>query len=184
MQPNVVCRQARTTSHRSVKDLLLIMSDAAASGNGNNLIDFGNRRRSSPSQHQRKQVRFSEDITIHRFQYPSSEEVYKRWHSKRDKSLFTKEHERDTRSIRYLLSITPTEEVEKETLYWCIGLEAHVSSKVTRFLKDEKRGNIRSIVMMQDCLSDDQLAAYAMTRTFRSRERAQKLAAGYWAILS
>jgi len=76
------------------------------------------------------------------------------------------------------------EEVEKETLYWCIGLEAHVSSKVTRFLKDEKRGHTRSIVVMQDCLSDDQLAAYAITRSFQSRERAQKLAAGNWAILS
>jgi hypothetical protein len=76
------------------------------------------------------------------------------------------------------------EELEKETLYWCIGLEAHVSSKVTRFLKDEKRGHTRSIVMMQDCLSDEQLAVYAMTRSFQSRDRAQKLAAGYCVILS
>jgi hypothetical protein len=164
------------------------MSDAAASGNGNILIlivDFGNRRRPSALEDtDSKQVSFSEDITIHRFQYPSSEEVYKRWHSKRDKSLFTQEMKRDIRSIQYLLSISPMEEVEKETLYWCIGLEAHVSSKVTRFLKDEKRGHTRSIVVMQDCLSDDQLAAYATTRSFQLRERAQKLAAGYWEILS
>ena len=76
------------------------------------------------------------------------------------------------------------EEVEKETLYWCIGLVAHVSRKVTRFLKDEKRGHTRSIVVMQDCLSDEQLAAYAEARSSESSERAQQLAASYSSILS
>ena len=74
--------------------------------------------------------------------------------------------------------------LEKETLYACIGLEAHVSDRVARFLTETKRGHARSIVQMQDCLSDEQLAAYAATRSSQSRERAQKLAAGYLVMLS
>ena len=161
------------------------MAEEAVANNGSDLIvSFSNRSRSSASDNDSKQVSFSQDIAIVCFQYPSREEVSKRWHSKRDKALFTQEMNRDIRSIRYLLSTSPMEEVEKETLYGCIGLEAHVSSKVTRFLKDMKQGHFRSIVEMQDCLSDEQLAAYAMIGSSQSREKAQELAAGYWAILS
>jgi hypothetical protein len=159
-------------------------AEAAVNCNGNDLIvDFVDRMHMDTATDS-KQVSFSEDITIHSFQYPSREEVSRRWDSKRDKSLYAQDMARDIRSIRFLLSITPMEELEKETLYGCIGLEAHVSSKVTRFLKETKQGHSRSIVAMQDCLSDEQLAAYAMTRSLQSRERAQTLAAGYWAILS
>jgi len=110
--------------------------------------------------------------------------VRRRWYSKRDKSIFKQEMKRDIQSIRYQLSITPMEALEKEILYGCIGLEAHVSSKVARFLEEKKRGYARSIVEMQDCLSDEQLAAYAEARSSESSERAQKLAAGYSSILS
>ncbi len=129
-------------------------------------------------------VRFSEDTDIHYFPYPSREEISKRWHCRRDKYLFTQEMARDVRRIRYLLSTTPMEAVDKEALYVCVGLEAHLSSKVTRFLTEKKRGYTRSIVEMQHYLGEEQLAAYAMSHSSQSRERAQKLASGYFEILA
>ncbi len=128
-------------------------------------------------------VSFCEDTVTHYFQYPSSEEVSKRWHCKGDKYIFKQEMARDVRSIRCLLSTTPMEAVENEALYGCVGLEAHLSSKVTRFLKDKKRGHARSIVEMQHFLNEEQLAACAMSHSSQSRERAQKLASGYLEIL-
>mmetsp|Transcript_14286 Transcript_14286/g.20285 ORF Transcript_14286/g.20285 Transcript_14286/m.20285 type:complete len:178 (-) Transcript_14286:135-668(-) len=131
----------------------------------------------------KRQVSFSEDVAIHNFQYPSRDEVSKRWHSKRDRHLFTQELRRDVQCIRFLLSTTPMEALEKEALYMCIGLEALLSAKVTRALKERKRGYVHSIVEMQDSLSEEQLAAYAASHSSQSRERAQKLAAGYLEIL-
>ncbi len=166
--------------------------------NGSDLIvDFCHRRRKRPSdtdthadgevtatKTMQGRVSFSEDIIIHYFQYPSSDEVSKRWHSKKDKYSFTKETTRDVRCIRFLLSTIPLEALEKEALYDCVGLEALLSEKVKIFVKENRRRYVHSIVEMQDCLSDEQLAAYAACHSSQSRERAQKLAAGYLEILS
>jgi len=132
-----------------------------------------------------RQVSFSEDVIVHCFQYPSrdDDEVSKRWNSKRDKHFFEQEMARDVRSIRCLLSITPMNDLEKEALYDCVGLEALMSSKVARFSKEKKRCYVRSIVEMQYCLSEEELAAYAESHSSQSRERAQKLASGYSEIL-
>ena len=148
---------------------------------GNDLIvDFGHRR--SPANAD-KQVSFSDDIIVHCFHYPSRDEVSKRWNSKTDKHFFDQEMARDVLRIRCLLSITPMENLEKEALYVCVGLESLVSSEVMRFLKKQKRDHARSIVEMQYCLSGEQLAAHAASQSLQSRERAQKLAAGYLKIL-
>ncbi len=89
-------------------------------------------------------------------------ETLKRWHSESDKYVFKQELARDVRRLRFLLSVTQIGDLEKEALYDCAGLEALVSSRVTRFLKDQKRRHSRSIVEMQDCLSEEQLAAYGI----------------------
>eukprot|EP00985_Skeletonema_marinoi_P020026 scaffold11708_cov75-Skeletonema_marinoi.AAC.1 len=69
--------------------------------NGNELIvGFSDQRRASDTvgddeetaaTTMNKQVSFSEDVRIQCFQYPSREEVSKRWHNERDKYLFTQE---------------------------------------------------------------------------------------------
>ena len=181
----------------------------ATNGNGNDLIvGFGHRHRRQTAESDtgtcgggggkvtatatntiaiamtmERQVSFSEDVIVHCFQYPPTDEVSKRWNSKRDKYFFEQEMARDVQSIRDLLSITPMENHEKEVLYDCVGLEALMSSKVTRFLKEKKRRHARSIVEMQYSLSEEKLAAYAASHSSQSRERAQKLAAGYSEIL-
>ena len=158
------------------------------------IVDFCHRRRPSntdtrsegeatPTKTMQGQVSFSQDIVVHYFQYPSSDEVSKRWHSKRDKYFFAQEITRDVRCIRFLLSTTSMEALEKDALYDCVGLEALLSGKVKRFVKKRKRRYVNSIVEMQDCLSEEQLAAYASSHSTQSRERAQKLAAGYLEIL-
>ncbi len=76
------------------------------------------------------------------------------------------------------------EAVDKEALYGCVGLETHLSSQVTRFLTEKKRRYTRSIVEMQHFLGEEQLAVYAMSHSSQSRERAQKLASGYFEILA
>jgi len=170
-------------------------SEVGANNGDDLIVDFSDQRRTSDTvgddeetatttTTMNKQVSFSEDIRIQCFQYPSREEVSKRWHNERDKYLFTQEMRRDVCSIRYLLSTTPMESLEKEVLYGCVGLEALVSGKVTRFVKDKRRGHSRSIVEMQHHLGEEQLSAYAIRRSSESRERAQKLAAGYSEILS
>jgi hypothetical protein len=161
------------------------MAAEVVSNNGNDLIvGFSDRRRPTASDNDSKQVSFSQGIAIVSFQYPSRKEASKRWYSKRDKCLFKQEMQRDIQSIRYQLSITPMEALEEEILYGCIGLEAYVSIKVTRFFKEKQREHARSIVEMQDCVCDEQLAAYAVARSSESIERAQQLAAGYSSILS
>eukprot|EP00984_Skeletonema_dohrnii_P007627 scaffold2782_cov78-Skeletonema_dohrnii-CCMP3373.AAC.8 len=170
-----------------------MLSDTAATGD-DLIVDFGNRRRPSEdntgndanvaTMKTEKQVRFSEDVAVHCFQYPSREEVARRWNSEQDKDVLTQEMIRDVRSIRHVLATTPMEELEKETLYGCVGLEALVSSRVMNFLKKRKREHSRSVVDMQAYLGGERLAAYAANRSFESRERAQKLAAGYSEILS
>ena len=130
-----------------------------------------------------KQVRFSDETRIHTLPYPSEEELLQRWHSKKDKIIFKQGLVRDVRNIRHLLSSIPMEELEKEVLYWCLGLEALVSIQVTRFLREMKVRHSRSIVQLQHHLSDEQLAAYAMRSSLQSRERAHDLAAGNWEIL-
>ena len=176
------------------------MSELGANTNNCNdndlIVDFGHRhpRRISASgadtgtggevsATNTRRVSFSEDVTLHCFQYPSKEEVSKRWHSKSVRNMFKQELARDVRSIRCLLSIAPMEDFEQEALYDCVGLEALMSSRVTRFVKDQKQEHSRSIVEMQDYLSEEQLAAYAESHSSQSRERAQKLAAGYLEIL-
>ena len=106
------------------------------------------------------------------------------WYSKNDKSIFRKELKDDIQSIRLLLSFTPMEAVEKEVLYECVGLEPHLTKQVTRFVKEKRRRHIRSIVEMQDYLSEENLSAYAIRHSSEMRERAQKLASGYLKILS
>jgi hypothetical protein len=174
----------------------MIMSAAAAAaafGNGNDLIvDFVDRRSSYDADKQtseskmkvKKQVSFSRYVTSYCFQYPDKEEVSKRWHSKKDKTRFMQAMDHDIQILRCRLTTTPVEELEKEILYDCIGLEAHVSSKVMRFLKTSRRENVRSVVKMQHCLNDKQLAEYSMSRSLSSRERAQNIAHGYSVILS
>ncbi len=172
------------------------MSEIGANcGNDNDLIvDFGHRRprRASnttssgggeASATNTRRVSFSEDITLHCFQYPSKEEVSRRWHSKNDRNRFKQELARDIRSLRCLLSITPMEDLEKEALYDCVGLEALMTSRVTRFVTEMRQEHSRSIVEMQDYLNEEQLAACAVSHSSQSRERAQKLAAGYLEIL-
>ncbi len=174
------------------------MSELGANDGSDLIVDFGHRhpRRTSnttgggggkvsatKTMAKEKQVNFSEDVIVHYFQYPSKEEVSKRWHSKSDKSFFTQELARDVRRLRGLLSVAPIEGLEKEALYDCVGLEALMSSRVMRFLKDHKREHSRSIVEMQDSLNDEQLAAYAASHSSQSRERAQQIAAGYLEIL-
>ena len=168
-----------------------MLSDTAATGD-DLIVGFGNRSRPSQDTGNEnvatiktsKQVRFSEDVAVHCFQYPSREEVARRWNSEQDKDVLTQEMIRDVRSIRHVLATTPMEELEKETLYGCVGLEALVSSRVMNFLKKRKREHSRSVVDMQAYLGGERLAAYAANRSFESRERAQKLAAGYSEILS
>ena len=130
-----------------------------------------------------KQVRFSEDVHIHSFPHLSKQEISRRWDSKRDKFLFKQELARDVWNIRHLLSTTPMEELEKEVLYRCLGLEALVSSQVTRYLKRMREEHSSSIVELQYRLSGEQLAAYSMSRSLQSRERAQNLALANWEIL-
>ena len=133
----------------------------------------------------RKRVRFSEDIQATVLPYPASKEEFsRRWHSKRDKFLFKQELARDVRNIRRLLSTTPMETLEKDVLYWCLGLEALVSAQVTRYLKRMKEEHSSSIVKLQYRLTDEQLAAFAMSHSLQSKERAQELAAGNWEILT
>lgn len=164
---------------------------------GNDLIvDFGDRMRLSESEAEdalseeaarietKKQVRFSEGTDVHCFQYPSKEEIFKRWISKKEKEILTLKMIRDVGSIRHVLSTIPMEELDKETLYGCVGLEALITTKVMNFLKAKKRLHARSIVEMQDHFEYEDLAAYAMKSSLESRERAHKLAAGYAEILS
>lgn len=164
---------------------------------GNDLIvDFGNRRRLSESDIEdalseeaammktKKQVRFSEGTDVLCFQYPSKEEICERWISKKEKEFFTLTMIRDVGSIRHVLSTIPMEELSKETLYWCVGLEALITTQVKKFLDAKKRWHRRSIVEMQDHFGCDDLAVYAIKSSLESRERAHKLAAGYAEILS
>ena len=175
----------------------LIMSELGANNCNDLIVDFGHRhpRRTSnttgggggemPATNAR-QVSFSEDVTVQCFPFPSREEVSKRWHSKSDRNTLKQELARDVRRLRFLLSVTPMGDLdlEKEALYDCVGLEALVSSRVTRFVRAIRQGHASSIVEMQDSLSEEQLAAYAVSQSSQSRERAQQLAAGYLEILS
>ena len=195
---------------QNIKMLMIKLSELAkqmsklgatpTKGHGNDLIvDFGERRRLSQSSDNDcedtesaaaatttadKHVTFSEDVDIRSFQYPSEEELSQRWHSTEDKFLFKLELARDVRGIRHYLSTTPIEALEKEILYWCLGLEALVSSQVTRHVKEQRELHVRSIEEVQYRLDEDQLAVYAMRRSLQSRERAQNIAAGNWDILS
>ena len=132
---------------------------------------------------QTKHVRFSPDITVCCFPYPDRQEASRRWHSKEDKTLFTIAMEHDVLRLRYLLSSKPMTEIENETLYDCIGLEALLSGKVLKFVKKKKREHSRSVVMMQYCMNQEQLADYSMSRSLQSLERARQLADGYSVVL-
>jgi hypothetical protein len=132
----------------------------------------------------KKQVRFGEDITTYHFQYPDEYEISRRWISTDEKSLFSQEVARDVRILRCLLSSTPMENVDEETLYECLGLECHLSNEVMQLIKERRKRHPRLIVQMQHKLDQDQLAAYSISRSLESRERAQKLASGYFTILS
>ncbi len=175
-------------SKRNSCDLIVDFPDRNRNRNRRQLSGSGTRSRSemtaTTTTTKKLEVSFCENTVTYCFQYPSSEEVSKRWYCRRDKRVFMQEMARDVRSIRYLLSTTPMEAVENEALYGCVGLEAHLSSEVTRFLKDKKRGHARSIVEMQHFLNEEQLAACAMSHSSQSRESAQKLASGYLEILA
>jgi hypothetical protein len=154
----------------------------------NIIVDFVDRRPSNDAAKQtakmKNQVCFSRRVTRYWFQYPDKQEVSKRWISKKDKTLFEQAMGHDVQSLRCLLTTTPMEEFENDILYDCIGLEALVSRQVMRFLKERKREHVRSVVKMQHCLNDKQLAEYSMSRSLSSRERAQQIAHGYLVILS
>lgn len=171
---------------------------AAAHADGNDLIvDFVERSTSQLADESysssngeetrmdvQKQVRFGEDITTYYSQYPDENEISRRWISTEEKRLFTQEMSHDVRILRCLLSSTPMEFVDEETLYECIGLECLLSIEVMQLVKERRKRHPRSIVQMQHKLDQDQLAAYAISRSLESKERAQKLASGYFAILS
>ncbi len=58
-----------------------------------------------------------------------------------------------------------------------------VTSRVTRFVDEMRRGHARSIVEMHYYMSEEQLAAFAVSHSSQTRERAQRFAAGYSGIL-
>ena len=167
------------------------MNEERSNSSGEELIvGFGNRRRSSEAEiidvapmKKEKQIRFSDEVAVVCFPYPSMEEVSKRWHSKTDKTAREFEMKRDVQSIRRVLSATPLDELEEEILYACIGLEALVTKRVMKFVKEKRRWHSRAIVEMQAYLMGDELAEYAQNSSLESRERAQKLAAGYAKML-
>ena len=170
---------------------MLIMNEERSTASGEELIvGFGNRRRSSEAEiidvapmKKEKMIRFSDEVAVVCFPYPSMEEVSKRWHSKTDKTAREFEMTRDVQSIRRVLSATPLDELEEEILYACIGLEALVTKRVMKFVKEKRRWHSRAIVEMQAYLMGDELAEYAENSSLESRERAQKLAAGYSKML-
>ena len=169
------------------------MNEEKAATGGDLIVGFGNRRRPleetgkenvSAMEVLEKQVRFSDEVAVVRFQYPSREEVSTRWYSQEDKYAFEQEIVREVQSIRRGLSTTPLEEVPGEILYACVGLEALITKRVMRFIKEKRHWHSRLIVEMQAYLRGDQLAEYAENSSFETRERAQKLAAGYAKMLS
>lgn len=170
---------------------MLIMNEERSTASGEELIvGFGNRRRSSEAEiidvapmKMEKQIRFSDEVAVVCFPYPSMEEVSRRWHSKTDKTAREFEMARDVQSIRRVLSTTPLDELEEEILYACIGLEALVTKRVMKFVKEKRRWHSRAIVEMQAYLMGDELAEYAQNSSLESRERAQQLAAGYAKML-
>ena len=170
---------------------MLIMNEERSTASGEELIvGFGNRRRSSEAEiidvapmKPEKQIRFSDEVAVVCFPYPSMEEVSRRWHSKTDKTAREFEMARDVQGIRRVLSTTPLDELEEEILYACIGLEALVTKRVMKFVKEKRRWHSRAIVEMQAYLMGDELAEYAENSSLESRERAQKLAAGYAKML-
>ena len=181
------------------------MPEERGAANNNNigsdlLVDFGRRRsRGRPGTcdgdddgdevariraiKKDRQVSFSAEVAVHCSRYPKNE-VSKRWYSTQDKEVFKEQTARDVAFIQYLQSFTSMEALEKEALYWFVGLEAHISEQVTRFVKELRQRHSRSIVEMQDYLSERLLSAYAESHSSESRERAQMIAAGYWEILS
>ena len=169
------------------------MNEERATTGDDLIVGFGNRRRlleetgnenEAAMEILEKHVRFSEEVAVVCFQYPSREEVSIRWHSKNDKYAYEQELVRDVHIIRHALSTTPMEEVEDEILYECVGLEALITKRVMKLVKEKRHWHSRSIVEMQAYLRGDQLAEYAENSSFESRERAQKLAAGYAKMLS
>ena len=66
------------------------MSETRANDGSDLIVDFGDRRRLSETDGEvpaaTRQVSFIKDIVVHYFQYPSTDEVTKRWNSKKDKA--------------------------------------------------------------------------------------------------
>ena len=188
MKEKEVQPRAQNT-YLSINTNTSIMSEQGAYDGSDLIVEFNEQRQPSETcgkvpATMKRQVLFFEDVVVHCFQYPSRDEVSKRWYSKNDKSIFRKELKDDIQSIRLLLSFTPLEAVEKEVLYECIGLEPHLTKQVSRLLKEKRRRHIHSIVEMQDYLSEENLSAYAIRHSSEMRERAQKLASGYLKISS
>jgi hypothetical protein len=132
----------------------------------------------------KKQVCFAETKTTHTLKYRTSQQNAKTWYSEKDKVLFKSVLHRDVRSFQHLLATTPMEELSQEALYECIGLEGLLSIELMYYVKSKRRDHVRSIIKRQEMLSDEQLALSSVRSSFASRERAQQLAAGYFAILS
>lgn len=143
---------------------------------GDLIVDFPRKRLSG------RGVHFSSTSYVTLIAHPSQEEIKNKWYSREERALFGPMMMCDKLRMLRLLASTPSEEITGEELYESVGLENTLSDSVMQHMRNNRRRHARLIIAEQRRLVCDaeNLSCVSRLSSLWARERAQKLADGYW----
>eukprot|EP00580_Thalassiosira_gravida_P001592 CAMPEP_0201614680 /NCGR_PEP_ID=MMETSP0492-20130828/29354_1 /ASSEMBLY_ACC=CAM_ASM_000837 /TAXON_ID=420259 /ORGANISM="Thalassiosira gravida, Strain GMp14c1" /LENGTH=154 /DNA_ID=CAMNT_0048082051 /DNA_START=63 /DNA_END=527 /DNA_ORIENTATION=- len=105
------------------------------------------------------------------------------WSTKDDHAHFKRELARDARRVGRLLVIQSPKDVSRDDIFNCVGIEHLISLDKAMRAMECRRNHIRRVIEAQDRCSDEELRLVSWNSSAPTRNRALKLAGGYWSMM-
>mmetsp|Transcript_31115 Transcript_31115/g.53176 ORF Transcript_31115/g.53176 Transcript_31115/m.53176 type:complete len:180 (+) Transcript_31115:131-670(+) len=134
-------------------------------------------------------VSFAETSNVVLIEYPSQEELRRRWYSMQERAFLKREVLRDACKMSRKLTTTPMEDISLEDLFQCIGLEGLLTPELMLAVRKGKRYHSRSILLAQhlqcqrNITDAEELSLISQQNSESTRTRSQEIAARYWTTL-
>ncbi|KAL7464657.1 hypothetical protein ACHAXS_009504 [Conticribra weissflogii] len=141
-----------------------------------------------PSLPTKKTVHFLEVADMAHVDIPSSSEMHQRWYNAYDMIQFRRILAGDVRRMISIVSLCPGECLSKEILEACIGIEVFLSQDLTQRTREKRARHTMGVLnecgRQRRCEMKDSnmLSMVSKSSSKWSRDRAFKLAVGYWEL--
>mmetsp|Transcript_32758 Transcript_32758/g.55733 ORF Transcript_32758/g.55733 Transcript_32758/m.55733 type:complete len:165 (-) Transcript_32758:672-1166(-) len=157
------------------------------------IVDFPSERKTVKGcvrgRKSKRSVRFAEMCLLAITEPKSPEELAATWCSKRERDAFRIQLMRDLSRMRRKVATTPMASIGDDDMYGLIGMEAILSQDVLVRTKQHKVDHVNTLLAEQarqrrsNAYDYEELSRVACESSEKARNRAHKVAKGYWDVL-